>query len=833
MDTSVRVLYVDNEPTFGEVVAEYLEREADRIEVLTEPSASAGLARLEDDDDTFDCVVSDYDMPEMNGIEFLEAVRNKRPDLPFILFTGKGSEEIARDAFAAGATDYLQKSSGTDQYTVLANRILNAYDGYRAERKLREMTDLYETTLNNMSDTVLITDDDGSFTYICPNVQAIFGYSPEEITDFGTVDALFEERLFDRLELEATGEISNIETEITDKSGDRRTVLVSVKQVSIQDGTWLYSIRDITDRKERERELELRGRAMAEAPVGITITDADQDENPIVYVNDRFEELTGYDAEEALGQHCRFLQGEDTDIGRTVEMRESIERGEPVSVTLRNYRKDGTEFWNRVTMAPVRADEDEITHYVGFQQDVTDRKERERELRRYERMVDTMLEAACIYTEDARFDFVNEYLADFYETAREELEGRKSNLIPMVREQREGDPFEELLSGEREEISGEVAGEFPEAGYQVLDYRLTPLVIDGEIEGVVGVTREITERRERERELKQTNALLSTLFETLPVGVLAEDEQRNILAVNERFFELFGIQGEPEDVIGVDCEQLAREASELFVDSEDFVDRIRELIERREPVNREDLRLVDGRTFTRSYQPIELADGDGHLWVYRDVTERKEQERTLRHERDRLDEFASVVSHDLRNPLHVAQGRLELAREETDSEHHGAIADALDRMETLIEDLLALAREGETVREREPIELPDLVDSCWRNVTSTNATIRTETDLTVSADRSRLRQLLENLFSNAIEHGGESVTVTVGDLDGGFYVEDDGPGIPPEKRERVFDVGFSTSVNGTGFGLSIVEEVAEAHGWDVRVTRSSTGGARFEITGIW
>ena len=83
-----------------------------------------------------------------------------------------------------------------------------------------------------------------------------------------------------------------------------------------------------------------------------------------------------------------------------------------------------------------------------------------------------------------------------------------------------------------------------------------------------------------------------------------------------------------------------------------------------------------------------------------------------------------------------------------------------------------------------------------------------------------------------MEHGGEDVTVRIGELDGGFSVEDDGPGIPPEDREQIFDAGYSTTRDGTGFGLSIVQEIIEAHGWTVAVTEGADGGARFEITGV-
>jgi signal transduction histidine kinase len=172
---------------------------------------------------------------------------------------------------------------------------------------------------------------------------------------------------------------------------------------------------------------------------------------------------------------------------------------------------------------------------------------------------------------------------------------------------------------------------------------------------------------------------------------------------------------------------------------------------------------------------------------------------------------------------------------------------ALDRSRLLIDDLLALARERDGVSEVEPVDLATLARSCWGHVETDGATLVVETTRPVHADPTRLRQLLENLFRNAIEHGstdsqpraggavepaGGAVTVTLGDLEEGFYVEDDGPGIPAAERERVFERGYSRKADGTGFGLSIVRDVVASHGWQVAVTDGAAGGARFEFSDV-
>ena len=242
----------------------------------------------------------------------------------------------------------------------------------------------------------------------------------------------------------------------------------------------------------------------------------------------------------------------------------------------------------------------------------------------------------------------------------------------------------------------------------------------------------------------------------------------------------------------------------------------------------------------------------GQLVVLTDVTEQERYRQQLEHQNDRLEQFTGMVSHDLRNPLNVAQGNSEiiadlLAAAKTDDGSYDSLdSDTLEtvgsatetltrtltRMETLIDDLLVLAREGQEIDDLEPVSLATLGTDCWAMVDHREAMFVVADDLTVEADPDRLQQLFENLFRNAIEHGGDDVTIRIGALADrqGFYVEDTGPGIPPDRRADVFESGYTTNREGTGFGLSIVSEIVTAHGWRLDLTESAEGGARFEIT---
>ena len=215
---------------------------------------------------------------------------------------------------------------------------------------------------------------------------------------------------------------------------------------------------------------------------------------------------------------------------------------------------------------------------------------------------------------------------------------------------------------------------------------------------------------------------------------------------------------------------------------------------------------------------------------------RRRQREELQRQNEQLEQFASVISHDLRSPLSVAQAGVEVARRT--GEGHGDSLDrasqAHDRMKTLIENLLRLARNGQTMAETDldTIELSEVVRRSWQTVATEDAKLAVENDCRVVADESRLRQLIENLLRNSVDHGGDELTVRVGTLSNGFYIEDDGRGIAEADREQIFEPGYTTADAGTGYGLEIVRTVAEAHGWEVTVTDSATSGARFEITGV-
>ncbi|MEF8974470.1 MAG: PAS domain-containing sensor histidine kinase, partial [Haloarcula sp.] len=356
------------------------------------------------------------------------------------------------------------------------------------------------------------------------------------------------------------------------------------------------------------------------------------------------------------------------------------------------------------------------------------------------------------------------------------------------------------------------------------------------------------DRLDRDRRLREEREFIDQALDTLDDLFYVVERDGDLRRWNARIPEVTGYSdAEIEDMAVPD----------LFPadERETLREAVARVLEHGQATVEAELRTVDGERVPYEFTGTRLTDTDGEVTgavgIGRDISQRRAYERQLERQNERLDEFTSIVSHDLRNPLTVAEGNLELARTECDSDALEKVSQAHERMRVLIDDLLTFARAGETATDPEPVALGDIVDECWRSVAADRATLIVETDRQVRADPAKLRRLLENLLRNSVEHGsgggpaatdddtdhgGEATTVRVGVVDDGdregFYVADDGPGIPPDDRDRVFEGGYSTSEDGTGFGLKIVQRIAEVHGWTVAATESDDGGARFEVTGL-
>jgi len=230
---------------------------------------------------------------------------------------------------------------------------------------------------------------------------------------------------------------------------------------------------------------------------------------------------------------------------------------------------------------------------------------------------------------------------------------------------------------------------------------------------------------------------------------------------------------------------------------------------------------------------VESTETDRSLILFHEVTDAGDDHVS---EAGKLDQFASLVSHDLRNPLDVAIGRTNAVSELNDDPalepHLESTQQALHRMQDIITGVLVVASQGDAVGDLSAVKLDDLAEQCWEHVDTDSATLDIETSVAIEANPEALLHVFENLFRNAIEHGGTDVRVRVGELSEGFFIEDDGPGIPDAERERFRKPGETGDDHGTGLGLAIVDNITDAHDWNLVVTESENGGARFEFSNV-
>ncbi|MUV91063.1 PAS domain S-box protein, partial [Halapricum sp. CBA1109] len=435
---AIRVLHVDDEPNFADLVATYLERANDAFSVVTATSAPEGLDRL--DEHRVDCIVSDLDMPEMDGLEFLRAVREEYPDLPFVLFTGKGSEEIASDAISAGVTEYLQKESGTDQYTVLANRIERAVEAYRAKDALEESERMLSTLVSNLPGMAYRCRNapDWPMEYVSDGCRDLTGYDPEELVDSDVVwaeDVLLEEdlkRLWETVQAALdSGESFEVTYRIRTADGETKRVWEQGQGV-YEDGDLIAlegiilhidspAVRQATRLSDEDGSAAVRS-ARFEAAVeriddAFVAVDADR---TVTYANEAAGELLGMAPDSIVGTDLCTVVPDGYDDTLRSQLEQSIATGDPVRSETRYPSSDR---WIELNIYPA---EDGASLYA---RDITDRRERSTELERYRTLVENVGDPMYVLDTEATITMVNEAMADHLGYDREEIVGSHASMF--------------------------------------------------------------------------------------------------------------------------------------------------------------------------------------------------------------------------------------------------------------------------------------------------------------------------------------------------------------------------------------------------------------------
>jgi signal transduction histidine kinase len=360
----------------------------------------------------------------------------------------------------------------------------------------------------------------------------------------------------------------------------------------------------------------------------------------------------------------------------------------------------------------------------------------------------------------------------------------------------------------------------------VYETELRPVRSDGQ-QWVLGTVREVTDR-ERVRPLPDRTAeLFDAVLDHVPLHLYVKDREARHVAVSDFYIDRLPFVTDRSDVIGrTDAELLPDDMGEESTADD------RRVIEDGEPLLKKEQELPSLGMWTLTSKIPWTVDGEvrGLVGVTIDVTRRKQYAERLERKTEQLEAFAGIITHDLKNPLSAAAGYLELARETGADEHFEEAEAAVERAAGITDGLERLVRASGELAHEETVDAGDVARRAWDDVGSAAGRLSLE-PIAVDGDPDWLRTLFENVFRNAVEHAGDGVAVAVGPLDdrAGFYVADDGPGIPPDRREAVFESGVTSKAGTGGTGLWIVARVADAHGWDLAVVESESGGARFEV----
>ncbi|MGB9963381.1 PAS domain S-box protein [Halobacterium hubeiense] len=735
------VLVVDDDAARADAVAAHLERADPDVAARTSTTVADALDAVTDG--AVDCVVSRWEMAAVDGVTFLEALRASHPDLPFVLLAADGTEDVASDAVAAGATDYVAVDAPADPGPELARRVRSAVERTRATRADAEDAARVRVALDAAPDAVLVAVD-GEFAYAngaaadCFGVDApsdLVGQPVSALAPAGAAAAFDADAGFDT----SWATLRSLDGEsfaatVASRAipwGDQRGVVAVVHDAAAD---------DVRDRTHARDPTQARySAAFEEAMDAMVVAD---DDGRYVDANESACELFGVTREALLGSHVADFAPDDYDF----------------DAAWAEFEADATDVGSFPLVRP----------------------DGERRLVEYAATADIVpgehLSVLRDVTERTRLE--------------EALQTEQNALREMYR-----------ITADRDADFEAKLRDLLDLGRDLLD------VPYGFVTEIDDDTQLVVQSRGDHPMLQPGESC--PLSEAYCRRTITSDELATVQNAaaegwsDDPAFERFGLGCYAGAEIVVDGETYG---TFCFADTDP----------REEPFSETE------RTF------VELLS----RWASYEIEQRRATER-LRRQNERLEEFASMVSHDLRSPLNVARGFLDLAREDGDPEHFDRASDALDRMERIISDVLYLAREGEEIGETEPVDLAEAAAASWDVVDAEAADLTLADGLgSVVADRDRLSQLLENLFRNSLDHAGPGVAVRVVPTEDGFAVEDDGPGLPGDGHEGLFERGYTTEDDGTGFGLYIVRKIANAHGWTVEAATSDDGGARFEFSGV-
>ncbi|QLG49399.1 PAS domain-containing sensor histidine kinase [Natrinema halophilum] len=714
-------------------------------------------------------------------------------------------------------------------------------DRKRSEDALQDTTERFHSLVDAVEEYAIFRlDRDGHIISWNEGAREIKGYDRDEILGKSFSTFYTEE---DRAagvpehNLEQATKAGSIEDEgwRIRKDGSRFWANVTITSIWDGDDThrgYLKVTRDMTDRHEREQELENELQRILHR-----ISDAfyavDEDFR-FTHVNERAEDLLQYSEEELLGKNhwdvFPAVAGED-EVRTTFQTAMNSQE----AMTIEFY-DESFGFWVEANLYP---SESGVSVYF---RNVTERKERERELTKYETIVETVNDGIYTVDENGRFTMVNEAYTELTGYSREELLGSHVSLVVDDETiERATDLEAEMAAGTVDKPMVETVIETADGGQVHSEATFSLLPDDDRVR--IGVARDVTERKERERALEESERRYRTLVEHFPNGAVGlYDEALTYTVAGGEILAELDISS--DEVVGTSIYERY---------SDDVIEEIK-------PHFRA---VFDGesRTFEMEYRgrhlvgytlPVRNADDEIYagMLMMQDISERMEYRRKLEKSNERLEQFAYAASHDLQEPLRMVTSYLQLidqrygdALDEDGEEFLEFAVDGAERMREMIDGLLTYSRVETNGDPFGVVDLNVIVENVREDlqiqIEESDAEITTDNLPHVEGDASQLRQVFQNLLSNAIEYSGDQpprVDITT-DRDGSDWVisvRDEGVGIETDDQKRIFEVFQRLHTRrehaGTGIGLALCRRIVERHGGEIWVEAEPGVGSTFSFT---
>lgn len=770
--------------------------------------------------------------------------------------------EIERNVDLSDGMSYLLRMLPYRSNERVSGVVLTLIDVTRLRQTQREVQ-RFKFMSEAAVDMQVLVNGDGRFVYTNAAFCNAVGYSAEELLQMTVpdVDTQFNAerygQLFETLEQQKH---AGLESELKHRNGNLLPVEVAISPVIFDDQKFAFAaLRDISGRRAAEQEARLLHAAVDSAGSGLLITDYQQPDNPITYVNSGFCEMTGYSEEESLGNNCRFLQGDGTDRETVAELREAIDEGRHCRVLLKNYKRDGTPFWNDLVVTPVHSSDGQVTHFIGIQNDVTDRIEY---MSRMQAILDTTAEGIYGVDVDGNCVFCNQAALDLlgYDD-EEELLGRHMHSI-MHHHHGDGTDYDAtdcpvyraFTETQPVHIDDEVFWRKDGTSFEA-EYWSRPMTLEGVVVGAVVTFLDISARRRTDERVDRLGRMVDASHD----AIIVRSEDGVIQSWNLGAIELYGFTS--EEAVGTTIHDLLQTRHPTSYDD------VRQSLQYkgewsgvvRHITKQGEERLVSTRQQLwkgRGRQPLVFE-------INRDVT----IEQQIRHELQEANvaaeqastaksEFLASVSHELRTPMTAVLGFADMLEAELSDDSMLEKVRTISRngeyLLALLNDILDLSKieAGKMDIHSEAVDVVQVVEDV-RSLMAARAKdegiplyfeYRGEIPARVTGDKVRIRQILVNLVANALkftDEGEVRVVVSMDRADGNaslcIDVRDTGIGMTEEQQRNLF-VPFTQATRetarkfgGTGLGLSISKRLVDAMNGDIKVRSFKGKGSTFRL----